>query len=153
MSAEIIQPNELTYWIITNNGSYADGVTGPGQVTTVGNGWSLYYVGVNYEEYAAKCNEAGITPRLNSANEPVLPEPRLSARQIRLWLIQNSISLQNVTDAINNVEDISLRDSLMVEWEYATYIEKSHPMLVTLANNLGLTTNDIDRAFNEGMRL
>jgi hypothetical protein len=149
MSAEIIRPEILTYWIITNNGSYADGVTGPGQVTTVGNGWSLFYIGASYEEYAAKCGEVMITPRLNSENEPVLPEPRISARQVRLWLIQNGISLQAVTDAINTIEDPVLRDSVAVEWEYAPYIERSHPMLVPLAQNLGLTESQIDQAFIE----
>jgi len=153
MSAEIIQPSTLTYWIITNNGSYADGVTGPGQTTTVGNGWILYYIGTDYNEYASKCGEVMITPRLNSDNEPVLPEPRISARQVRLWLIQNNISLQSVIDAINTISDPILRDSTMVEWEYAPYIERSHPMLVPLAQSLGLSESDIDRAFVEASNI
>jgi hypothetical protein len=153
MSAEIIQPSTLTYWIITNNGSYADGVTGPGQTTTVGNGWILYYIGTDYNEYASKCGEVMITPRLNSDNEPVLPEPRISARQVRLWLIQNNISLQSVIDAINTISDPILRDSTMVEWEYAPYIERSHPMLVSLAQTLGLNESNIDRAFIEASNL
>jgi hypothetical protein len=153
MSAEIIQPSTLTYWIITNNGSYADGVTGPGQTTTVGNGWILYYIGTDYNEYVSKCGEVMITPRLNSDNEPVLPEPRISARQVRLWLIQNGVALQSVYDAINTIEDPSLRDSVAVEWEYAPYIERSHPMLVPLAQSLGLSESDIDRAFIEASTL
>lgn len=39
--------------------------------------------------------------------------------------------------------------TLAVEWEYAPYIERSHPMLVPLAQSLGLTEADIDRAFTE----
>jgi hypothetical protein len=92
-----------------------------------------------------------ITPRLNSDNEPVLPEPRISARQVRLWLIQNGVALQSVYDAINTIEDPSLRDSVAVEWEYAPYIERSHPMLVSLAQTLGLNESDIDRAFVEAI--
>lgn len=150
MSAEIIKPNILTYWIVTNNGSYADGVTGPDQVTTIGNGWTLFYIGTDYNEYVAKCNEVMITPRLNSNNEPVLPEPRISARQVRLWLIRNGISLQNVSDAINSIPDQTVRDGVAIEWEYAPYIERNHPMLVPLAQSLGLNESDIDRAFIEG---
>ena len=153
MSAEIIRPETLTYWIITNNGTYADGVTGPSQVTTVGNGWSLFYIGTNYQEYVTKCNEIMINPRTSSENEPVLPEPRISARQVRLWLIQNGINLQSVYDVINAIEDPALRDSISVEWEYAPYIERSHPMLVPLAQSLGLSENDIDRAFSEAVSL
>jgi hypothetical protein len=153
MSAEIIKPEVLTYWILTNNGSYSDGVTGPGQVTTVGNGWTLCYIGSDYNEYAAKCSEFMITPRVNSENEPVLPQPRISARQIRLWLIRNGISLQNVIDAINNIEDSITRDSTMVEWEYAPYVERNHPMLLPLAAALGLSESDIERAFNEAISI
>lgn len=149
MTAQINKPDSISYWIITNNGSYADGITGPDQVTTVGNGWTLYYIGSDYNEYVSKCNEAMITPRFSSENELVLPEPRISARQVRLWLINRGISLSSVEQAINNIEDQTTRDSVAVEWEYAPYIERIHPMLVPLAQSLGLTENDIDRAFIE----
>jgi hypothetical protein len=75
--------------------------------------------------------------------------PSVSARQIRLWLIRNGISLQSITDSINNIQDQILRDSVAIEWEYAPYIERNHAMLVPLANSLGLTEADIDRAFIE----
>jgi len=128
MSAQINKPDEICYWIITNNGSYADGVTGPSQVTTVGNGWTLYYIGTDYNEYVAKCNEVMITPRINSENEPVLPQPRISARQVRLWLIQNGVQLSSVEAAIDTIEDLTIREITRVEWEYAPYIERNHPI-------------------------
>jgi hypothetical protein len=34
-----------------------------------------------------------------------------------------------------------------VEWEYAPYIERSHPMLGPLGAALGLTDEQIDEAF------
>ena len=77
----------------------------------------------------------------------------ISAKQIRLWLIQHGISLQSVTDAINTIEDQLLRDSVAVEWEYAPYIERNHPMLVPLAQNLGLTETQIDQAFIEASNI
>ena len=79
---------------------------------------------------------------------PVVPDT-ISARQIRLWLLQNGISLQMVNIAISNIEDPLLRDSVSIEWEYAPYIERSHPMLGPLALSLGLTEEDINRAFTE----
>lgn len=80
---------------------------------------------------------------------PLVVPDAISARQIRLWLLQNGISLQMVNIAISNIEDPLLRDSVSIEWEYAPYIERSHPMLGPLALSLGLTEEDINRAFTE----
>jgi len=81
-------------------------------------------------------------------NVPVVPET-ITARQVRLWLVQHGISLQSVTDAINTIEDPILRNSIGVEWEYAPYIERNHPMLIPLSQTLGLNESDINRAFIE----
>jgi len=80
-----------------------------------------------------------------SAQNPV-PET-ISARQIRLWLINNGIQLSQVESVINSIEDPLTRETIKVEWEYAPYIERNHPMLVPLAEALGLTENQIDIAF------
>lgn len=80
--------------------------------------------------------------------QPTIPSS-VSARQIRLWLIRNNIDLSSIDSAINNIPDSQLRDSVRVEWEYAPYIERTHPMLVPIAVSLGLTESDIDRAFIE----
>jgi hypothetical protein len=71
----------------------------------------------------------------------------ISARQIRLWLIDNNISLASVEAVINSIEDVQLRERTLVEWEYAPYIERSHPLLEALASNLGLTNEQIDQGF------
>jgi hypothetical protein len=71
----------------------------------------------------------------------------VSARQIRLWLINNGIQLIQVEQAINNIEDPITRETIKVEWEYAPYVERNHPMLVPLAQALGLTENQVDQAF------
>ena len=94
-----------------------------------------------------------IAPRFNSKNEPVPPdvpappEPKISARQVRLWLIDKGISLSLVEQAIDSIEDSVLKEKTRVEWEYAPYIERSHPMLAPLSLILGLTEQDIDEAF------
>jgi hypothetical protein len=156
MSSEIRAGNNRTYWIISNGNSYVDGVTDPELVTTVGNGWHVYWIGSDYEEYVVACNGANIIPRNSGPDVPstsIVPTNRVSARQVRLWLIRNGISLQNVTDAISSIEDPTLRDSVAVEWEYAPYIERSHPMLIPLAQILGLNEADIDMAFIEASSL
>lgn len=79
-------------------------------------------------------------------SNPSVPES-VSARQIRLWLINNGIQLIQVDNAINSIEDTITRETVKVEWEYAPYVERNHPMLVPLAQALGLTEEQIDQAF------
>jgi hypothetical protein len=86
------------------------------------------------------------------SDEPTTPAS-ISSRQIRLWLLQNGISLQMVSDAIASIEDPITRDSVSIEWEYAPYIERSHPMLVPLGQALGLSEADIDRGFTEAVNI
>lgn len=79
-------------------------------------------------------------------HSPSVPES-ISARQIRLWLINNGIQLAQVEAAIDSIQDPLVRETTKVEWEYAPYVERNHPMLVPLAQALGLTENQIDTAF------
>ncbi len=81
-----------------------------------------------------------------------IPE-NISARQVRIWLLQHGISLQQVENAIDTIQDPVLRDITKVEWEYAPYIERNHPMLVPLAQALGLTQEQLDQAFIEAQNI
>jgi hypothetical protein len=73
----------------------------------------------------------------------------ISARQIRLWLINHNFSLSQIELAINNIEDLLIRETVRIEWEYAPYVERSHPWLIPLAQSLGLNEEQIDQAFRE----
>lgn len=77
----------------------------------------------------------------------------ISARQIRLWLIENNISLTSVETAINGIVDEKLREKTLVEWEYAPYVERNHPLLDTLGEVLGLSSEQIDNAFAQAYQL
>ena len=82
------------------------------------------------------------------APTPAIPE-NVSARQIRLWLVRNGVSLASVDAAIDSIPDQLQRDSVRVEWDYAPYVERTHPMLIPLAAALGLTEQQVDQAFIE----
>lgn len=155
MSSEIRAGNSRTYWIINNGSGYVDGVTDPNLVTTVGNGWHIYWIGSNYDEYLSTCAIIGILPRISNplTSTTSTQADKLSARQIRLWLVDNNISLDRIDATINTIEDITIREKVRIEWEWAPYVEKTHPWLVPLALQLGLTTDDINRAFIEGTLL
>lgn len=82
----------------------------------------------------------------------LLPQPvpeSVTARQIRLWLVRHGISLAAVNVAIDAIQDQQQRDEVRVEWEFAPYIERAHPMLVPLAAALGLSEAQVDDAFRE----
>lgn len=85
---------------------------------------------------------------------PPPPAPAtVTARQIRLWLVSHGVSLAAVDAAINAIPNAAQRDAVRVEWEYAPYVERSHPMLVPLAAALGMTPEQIDAAFVDAASL
>lgn len=142
---EILNPLARTFYLASDGNGYICGVTLPHQQTTLGGGWSLQYVGTDEQAFLAACTAAGVSPQL--------PTNSVSARQVRLWLIQHGISLATVDAAIGAIADPATRESVRVEWEYAPYIERSHPMLVPLGSAIGLTQDQIDAAFVEAARL
>ena len=85
---------------------------------------------------------------------PVPPVPvSVTARQIRLWLITHNVSLASVDVAINEITDEMQRDLVRAEWEYAPYVERTHPMLEVLGQALGLDEASIDAAFREAAQI
>lgn len=95
-------------------------------------------------------DEAGTVIGKNQSADLTLPVPEsISARQIRLWLVRHGISLASVDAVIATIPDQIQRDSVRVEWDYAPYVERSHPMLVPLAAALGLTEQQVDQVFVE----
>jgi hypothetical protein len=99
-------------------------------------------------------DESGAVIGINQSADftPAVPAS-VSARQIRLWLVAHGVSLAAVEAAIDAIPDALQRDSVRVEWEYAPYVERSHPMLVPLAAALGLTEAQVDQAFVEAATL
>jgi hypothetical protein len=98
-------------------------------------------------------DEAGNVVGMNQQAVDDSVPASVSARQIRLWLVAHGVSLAAVEAAIDAIPDALQRDSVRVEWEYAPYVERSHPMLVPLAAALGLTEAQVDQAFIEASQL
>jgi hypothetical protein len=79
-------------------------------------------------------------------DQPEVPKT-ISARQIRLWLLSSGIFLTQIDTLIDNIDDPQQRDVTRVEWEYAPYIERNHPMVAVFAEALGLSSAAVDQAF------
>lgn len=93
-------------------------------------------------------NLVGVNQSARLQEEVPVPES-VSARQIRLWLIRHGVTLAQVDAAIDAIPDQQQRDEVRVEWDYAPYVERTHPMLVPLAAALGLSEAQVDDAFRE----
>ena len=75
--------------------------------------------------------------------EPIALES-IDARQIRLGLLDLGIEDQNVIDAINGIEDQSLKDEALIEWRHSEVFPRQNPTVVMLASALGLSDEQID---------
>lgn len=79
-----------------------------------------------------------IVEKLEEQIEPILVTPR----QIRLALIQGGIDLAAIDAAVSN------NQVAKVEWEYASYVNRNHPLVEQLGQQLGLSAAQIDALFS-----
>jgi hypothetical protein len=70
--------------------------------------------------------------------------PRLTARQLRLGLVNAGISPAQVTAALEAMPPSSDADKALIEWEYATEFNRLHPLIATVGTQLNLTADQID---------
>ena len=84
------------------------------------------------------------------------PEPvpaRVTATQIRLWLVRSGITMDQVSAAIANIVDPQARAEAEVLWEYAPYVERTNPLVDAIAAGFSMNTAAIDQAFREAQGL
>ena len=79
--------------------------------------------------------------------------PTVTATQIRLWLINNGISMNMVYSAIEAISDSKIKQEVSVLWEYAPYIERKNPFVSIIGQTFGLDDAKIDQAFREAAKL
>jgi hypothetical protein len=83
-----------------------------------------------------------------------IPVPQtITATQIRLWLVNNGFSMTQIYAIISQISDPLIKAQIEVQWEYAPYVERNHPMINTLGASLGLDSDQIDQAFREASSL
>lgn len=80
----------------------------------------------------------------------ILPVPEsVTATQIRLWLVRNGITMQQIYDAIAAIPDPQFRAEAEVQWEYAPYVERTNPLVEMIAAGFNMDAAAIDDAFRE----
>lgn len=73
-----------------------------------------------------------------------LAMPPITARQLRLGLIANGIMPSLVQATIEAMPAGPSRESALVEWEYASSFERTHPLIASVAAGLSLTAEQVD---------
>lgn len=72
--------------------------------------------------------------------------PPISKRQLRLTLVRNGISLEDLDSAI-----ISMGDEAIIEWHDASEYRRLHPLLNQVAAHLDLTPEQVDVMWQEAL--
>ncbi|THK37253.1 hypothetical protein EHS39_15640 [Ensifer sp. MPMI2T] len=70
--------------------------------------------------------------------------PPLSARQLRLGLVNAGISPTQVEASIVATTSGLDKDKALIEWEYATTFNRTHALIATIGAHLGLADEQVD---------
>lgn len=76
----------------------------------------------------------------------------LSRRQFKLILLQHGL-LDKVTAAIANISDNDLRARMQIEYEDSVTFERGNATLAQLYKVMGLKESQVDRMWEEAMKL
>lgn len=79
--------------------------------------------------------------------------PDLSARQLRLGLLNAGLIPSQVTAAIETLPAGPEKETAKVEWEYATTFRRLHPLIAIVGGVLGLTDEQIDAMWRAAVAL
>lgn len=90
------------------------------------------------EEWQLKLSEYLIPTAI-----PVKDYPDVTPRQIRQALILSGITIQQIEDALNSLEEPT-RTLAKIEWEYSTAFQRKRPIVSEVARILGWTEEQLD---------
>lgn len=79
--------------------------------------------------------------------------PSLTARQLRLGLIDSGVTPAQVQAAIDAMPAATDREKALVEWEYASAFSRTHPLIASIGTALGLAEEQIDEIWMAAINL
>lgn len=83
-------------------------------------------------------------PIADAPEPPTPPLTHLTRRQLRLGLLANGITTEDVEGAIAAIPDAMDRAVAEIEWADALIYERDHPLIEQVGTALGLTPEQID---------
>ncbi len=81
------------------------------------------------------------------------PVPALTRRQFRLALVTNGYSLADIETLIEQIPDEMQKQIIKIEWQDATTFIRTSPNLLTMANLMGLSAEQVDALWAQGLAL
>lgn len=93
-----------------------------------------------------------VAPYVEPEPKPVTLPP-LTARQLRLGLVTNGITLASVEATIAAIEDEQDRAVAEIEWQYASQFDRDHPLIEQVGGALGLSVEQIDTMWQSSLEL
>lgn len=77
----------------------------------------------------------------------------LTARQLRLGLVSNGFALAQVEAAIDALPDGADKEKARIEWQYAGEFKRDHPLIATIAAQLGISAEQFETMWAEAQKL
>lgn len=77
----------------------------------------------------------------------------LTARQLRLGLVNNGFSLAQVEAAIDALPDGADKEKARIEWQYAGEFRRDHPLIATIAAQLGIMPEQLETMWRDAHSL
>lgn len=77
--------------------------------------------------------------------------PSISARQLRLGMLNNGIPPSHVDSAIVSMPDGAAKEAALIEWEYATTFTREHPLIMTIAAAFNLSDEHLDQLWTSAL--
>lgn len=90
------------------------------------------------------------TPEEIENNNKRLSPEYVTARQFRLGLVKNGITLERIDNLINSIADETKKAMIKIEWEYGTQVYRHHPSIEEFRVLLNLTNEEVDKIFIDG---
>ncbi|OAP37414.1 hypothetical protein [Sinorhizobium americanum] len=98
--------------------------------------------------------DATIEPYVPPTSEQIRASmPPLTARQLRLGLLDGGISPSEVSAAIGAMPAGAIKDRARIEWEYAATFDRAHHLIGTICVVLGLSEEQIDTMWRDAASL
>lgn len=79
--------------------------------------------------------------------------PILTRRQFMRTLALNQFDLDDIEAKIRTIEDAQERQLALIDWHDATEFERNNPTMIMMIDLLGLTNDQVDALWSQGLTL
>ena len=110
-------------------------------------------IGIPAVDATQPLTTVGLATALSTPPAPVFPVPEsVTRRQLKEWLIDHNL-IDAVEAALNAIPDARQKRLALNWWTESTDFRRDHPLVISLATVLGLSSADIDAAFTAAAQL